>query len=106
MITERMKVSTRIGIITDIFSESNSISYHDSKVRVVNTPNRISEAMFPISVVPINQVGFWMKKDMIFAPIFPLFPCNSICILFADKNATSIPDKNIEKISEPVIAAR
>src|SRR5687768_7136492 len=106
MITESIKVSTAIGMSTVILREENRNSYHDSNERVVNTPKSTKAAIFPMRVVPMNQVGLWIKNDIIFAPKFPFFPCSSMCILFAERKATSIPDKNIEKISEPIIAAR
>ena len=76
MITESTNVSTTIGIRTDRAHEGDWISYHDNSESVVKTPNRMSDAMFPMRVVPMNQVGFLLKNDMTFAARFPLWPCS------------------------------
>ena len=71
MITERTNVKTAIGINTVRESGENCDSYHESTESVANIPNKRREAMFPMRVVPINQVGLPIKKAMIRAGAFP-----------------------------------
>ena len=104
--TETANVMIAMG--TSEVTPGNAVctSYHDKTERVVKMPKRMSDAMFPIRVVPMNQVGFRTKNDMILPGRLPFFPLSSICPLLAERKATSIPDKKIEKINEPTMPAR
>ena len=101
-----MNVRTMMGMSTGRLIAENSNSYHDKSVSVVNTPKSVRDAMFPMRVVPINQVGFRVKKVIIFAARLPLCPRSAICSLFAERYATSIPEKKIEKRREPIMPAK
>ena len=72
-ITERRKVRAAIGTSTVSERGAKCDWYQERRQSVVKMPKSNSEAMFPISVVPINQVGLPIKKDMILAGKF-LFP--------------------------------
>ena len=78
----------------------------DSSARVVNTPNNINDAMFPISVVPMNQVGLRLKKATTRAANVVPRVCDKIFVLFADKNATSTPEKRTDNSRELIRRAR
>src|SRR5690606_10068742 len=105
--TDNTKVSMTMGTSTVRLRSANAVSYHDSRSNVEKTPKTISEAMFPISVVPINHVGLRAKKRIIF-PETESFssPCRSVCFLFAERKETSMPEKNTEKKRPPITPAR
>ena len=67
MTIETQKVSNVIGISELMPSGADPPSYHDKSASVANIPKRMSEAIFPMSVVPINHVGFLKKKGHYFA---------------------------------------
>lgn len=63
-----------MGIKTFAEKSENRSSEKEINESVENIPNSTSEAIFPMSVVPMNQVGLLTKKDSILPETFPFFP--------------------------------
>ena len=62
-----------------------------------------SAILFPISMVAINLEGFSVSQVSTLAKSPSCFFSISICILFAETKAISIPEKNAEKSNEMII---
>ena len=71
-----------------------------SNKNAINMAYITKVTLLPISVVVINQEGFFKNLDKILSDVWPCLLLSSICSLSAEIKAISTPEKKAESTNE------